>query len=146
MRLAALLCSILVLGGTQPAAAEAVFQLAENKVPVALVEVAKSSRYTEIRLQAQAAVTGVCWTAQGPDSPYLLANGRRYRFLGGDGITTCPAVRNYVARESMALRFEPLDPQIKEFSFVDGQVGQNQMSDPEPAKTRVWNFLRVTLK
>ncbi|MGQ0583977.1 MAG: hypothetical protein ACT4O6_18725 [Reyranella sp.] len=146
MRIAALLCSILVLGGTQPAAAEAVFTLAENKVPVALVEVSKSPRYTEVRLQAQAAITGVCWTSQGPDSPFLLAGGRRYRFLGGDGITTCPAVRNYVARESMALRFERLDPQVKEFSFVDGQVGQNRMSDPEPAKTRVWNFLRVTLK
>jgi hypothetical protein len=146
MRIAALLCSVLVLLGTQPAAAEVVFQLAENKVPVALIEVARSSRYTEIRLQAQAAVTGVCWTAQGPDSPYLLANGRRYRFLGGDGITTCPAVRNYVARESMALRFEPLDPPTKEFSLVEGQGGENQTTDPASSKARFWNFLRVTLK
>lgn len=146
MRLAALLCSILVLGGTPPATAEVVFQLAENKVPVALIEVAKSKRYTEIRLQAQAAVTRLCWPPQGTDSPYLLANGRRYRFLGGDGIATCPAVRNYVARESMALRFEPLDPQVKEFSLIEGQGGENQMSDPGSSKTRFWNFLRVALK
>lgn len=146
MRLAALLCSILALGGIQPAAAEVVFRLAENKAPVALIEVAKSSRYTEIRLQAQAAVTGVCWTAQGPDSPYLVANGRRYRFLGGDGISTCPAVRNYSARESMALRFEPLDSTVKEFSLVEGQGGENQMIDPGSSKARSWNFLRVTLK
>ena len=53
MRLAALLCSILVLGGTLAAAAEVVFHLAENKVPVALVEIIKLKRYTEVRLQAQ---------------------------------------------------------------------------------------------
>jgi hypothetical protein len=146
MRLAALLCSILVLGGAPPAAAEAVFKLAENKVPAALIEVAKSSRYTEVRLQAQAAVTGVCWHTQGPDSPYLVAGDRRYRFLGGDGIASCPAVRNYVAHESMALRFERLDPQTKEFSFIDGQGGEKQMTVPEPSKARFWNFLRVTLK
>ncbi len=146
MRIAALLCSILVLGDLQPAAAEAVFRPAENKVPVALVEVSKSPRYTEVRLQAQAAVTGVCWTSDGPDSPYLLAGGRRYRFLGGDGITTCPAVRNYAARESMALRFERLDPQIKEFSLVEGQGGENQMIDPGSSKARFWNFLHITLK
>jgi hypothetical protein len=145
MRLAALLCSILV-PGAQSAAAEAVFRPAENKIPVALVEVSKSPRYTEVRLQAQAAIAGICWTAEGPDSPYLLVDGRRYRFLGGDGITTCPAVRNYVARESLALRFERLDPTIKEFSFVDGQGGEKEMTEPEPAKARFWNFLRVTLK
>ena len=146
MRLAALLCSILVLGDLQPAAAEAVFRPAENKVPVALVEVSKSPRYTEVRLQTQAAVTGICWHTQGPDSPYLVAGDRRYRFLGGDGIGTCPAARNYAARESMALRFEKLDPQVKEFSFIDGHGGEKEMTEPEAAKPRFWNFLRVTLK
>ena len=68
------------------------------------------------------------------------------RFLGGDGITACPARRNYVARESMALRFEPLDPQAKEFSLVEGQGGENQMIDPASSKSRFWNFLRVKLK
>jgi hypothetical protein len=146
MRMAVLLASVLVLGGLPPAAAEAVFTPAENKVPVALVEVAKSPRYTEVRLQTQAAVAGICWHTQGPDSPYLVASDRRYRFLGGDGIGACPAARNYVARESMALRFEKLDPQIKEFSFVDGQGGEKEMTEPETAKPRFWNFLRVTLK
>ena len=112
MRMAMLLGSVLVLGGLQPAAAEAVLRLAENKVPVALVEVSKSPRYTEVRLQTQAAVTGICWHAQGPNSPYLVVGNNRYRFLGGDSIAACPAVRNYAARESMALRFEKLDPQI----------------------------------
>lgn len=146
MRMAVLLGSALVLGGLRPAAAEAVFRPAENKIPVALVEVSKSPRYTEVRLQAQAGVTGICWHAQGPDSPYLVAADRRYRFLGGDGIATCPAVRNYAARESMALRFEKLDPQVREFSFIDGQGGEKQMTAPEPSRARFWNFLRVTLK
>ena len=146
MRMAMLLGSVLVLGGSQPAAAEAVLRLAENKVPVALVEVSKSPRYTEVRLQTQAAVTGICWHAQGPDSPYLVVGNNRYRFLGGDSIAACPAVRNYAARESMALRFEKLDPQIKEFSFVDGQGGEKEMTEPETSKARFWNFLRVTLK
>lgn len=146
MRFAALLCGVLVLGCFRPAAAEIVHQPAENNIPVAMIDVARSSRYTEVRLQAQAAVTGVCWTSQGADSPYLLAGGRRYRFLGGDGITACPARRNYVARESMALRFEPLDPQVKEISLIDGQGGENQMIDPASSKTRFWNFLRIKLK
>lgn len=146
MRLTALLCSVLVLGCFQPAAAEIVSQPAENKVPVTMIEVIKTPRHTEIRLQTQAALNGVCWTSQGTDSPYLLAGGRRYRFLGGDGITACPAVRNYAARESMALRFEPLDPQAKEFSLVEGQGGENQMIDPASSKARFWNFLRVKLK
>jgi len=146
MRLTALLCSVLVLGCFQPAAAEIVSQPAENKVPVTMIEVIKTPRHTEIRLQAQTAVSDVCWTSQGADSPYLLAGGRRYRFLGGDGITACPARRNYAAREGMALRFEPLDPQAKEFSLVEGQGGENQMIDPASSKTRFWNFLRVKLK
>ena len=146
MRLTALLCGVLVLGCFQPAAAEIVSQPAENKVPVTMIEVIKTPRHTEIRLQTQAALNGVCWTSQGTDSPYLLAGGRRYRFLGGDGITACPAVRNYAARESMALRFEALDPQAKEFSLVEGQGGENQMIDPASSKSRFWNFLRVKLK
>ncbi|MDP2334708.1 MAG: hypothetical protein Q8M19_28860 [Reyranella sp.] len=146
MRIAALLCSVLVLGFFRPAAAEIVFQPAENKVPVAMIDVNKTSRYTEVRLQAQAAVTGVCWTSEGTDSPYLLADGRRYRFLGGDGITACPTRRNYAARESMALRFEPLDPQVKEISLVEGQGGENQMIDPASSKARFWNFLHIKLK
>ncbi|MBI3197401.1 MAG: hypothetical protein HYZ40_07810 [Rhodospirillales bacterium] len=146
MRIAALLCSALMLGSIPPAAAEIVLQAAENKVPVTMIEVIRTPRHTEIRLQAQAALTGVCWTSQGTDSPYLLAGGRRYRFLGGDGIAACPAVRGYVARESMALRFEPLEPQVKEFSLVEGQGGENQMIDPASSKTRFWNFLRVKLK
>jgi hypothetical protein len=146
MRIAALLCSVLLLGSIRPAAAEIVLQAAENKVPVTMIEVIKTPRHTEIRLQAQTAVSDVCWTSQGANSPYLLAGGRRYRFLGGDGITACPATRNYVARESMALRFEPLDPQAKEFSLVEGQGGENQMIDPASSKSRYWNFLRVKLK
>ena len=146
MRFTALLCGVLVLGCFQPAAAEIVSQQAENKVPVTMIGVVTSARYTEVRLQTQAAVADVCWTSQGADSPYLLAGGRRYRFLGGDGITACPARRNYVALESMALRFEPLDPQAKEFSLVEGQGGENQMIDPTSSKARFWNFLRVKLK
>ena len=146
MRLAALIWSILVLGCVQPAAAEIVSQQAENKIPVAMIGVVTSSRYTEVRLQTQAAVADVCWTSQGADSPYLLAGDRRYRFLGGDGITACPARRNYAAHESMALRFEPLDRQAKEFSLVEGLGGEKQMIDPTSSKARFWNFLRVRLK
>ena len=76
---------------------------------------------------------------------------RMYAALKGNGATVryvqLPAESHgYAARESMALRFEKLDPQIKEFSFVDGQGGEKEMTEPETSKARFWNFLRVTLK
>lgn len=55
-------------------------------------------------------------------------------------------MRNYAAGESMALRFEALDSQAKEFSLVEGQGGENQMIDPASSKARFRNFLRVRLK
>ena len=68
----------------QPAAAETLFHRAENQVPVAIVEIKRPAEHTEIHLQTQAALAKVCFAASGPNSPYLLAAGRNYRYLGGD--------------------------------------------------------------
>jgi hypothetical protein len=44
----------------------------------------------------------------------------------------------------MVLRFEPLEPQVREFSLVEGEGGENQMIDPASAvNIRYWNFLHV---
>ncbi len=128
-----------------PAAAEPVFQPAENQVAVTMVEVVRTPQNTEVRLQTQTDMQSVCWTVDGADSPYLLADGRRYHFLNGDNITSCPGRRGYAAREVMTLRFEPLGPQVGEFSLVEGQGGENQMVDPKASTRRYWNFLRVKL-
>jgi hypothetical protein len=146
MRHTCLLGIALVLGCFQPAAAQTLFHMAENKVPIAMVSVIRKPQYTEIHLQTQAAVPNVCWASSGADSPYLLAEGRRHRFLGGDRITNCPTARNYNPHETMVLRFEPLAPQAREFSLVEGQGGENQMINPASSSRRFWNFLRVKLR
>lgn len=129
------------------AVAEPISHQAENSVPVAIVQLNRTAGFTEARLQTQAARPGVCWASTGPNSPYLLAAGHRYRFLGGDNIANCPARRDYGAGEIMVLRFEPLDPQAQEFSLVEGEGGENQMIDPKSSPgARYWNFLRVKAK
>jgi len=129
----------------QPAAAEALFHRAENQVPVAIVEIKRPPEDTEIHLQAQAALTKVCVAASGPDSPYLLASGRNYRYVGGENITACPERRDYAASEIMILRFEPLAAGSSTFSFVSGQGGEKQPIDVVSPTTPYWNFLRVRL-
>jgi hypothetical protein len=145
MRYTRLLSVILVLACFQPAEAQTLFHMAENQVPIAMVRVVHTPQHTEVHLQTQAAVPKVCWESGGPDSAYLLAEGRRYRFLGGDRITNCPMERNYDLRETMVLRFEPLAAQAREFSLVEGQGGENQMINPASSTRRFWNFLRVKL-
>ena len=83
---------------------------------------------------------------EGAQQPDLLAGGKRYRFLGGDRITDCPAQRDYAERELMILRFEPLPAGVREFSLVEGEGGENQALDPASMKDRsFWNFLRIKL-
>lgn len=129
----------------QPSAAETLFHRAENQVPVAIVEIKHPAEHTEIHLQAQAALTKVCFAASGPNSPYLLAAGRNYRYLGGDNVTACPERRDYVAGDVMVLRFEPLAAGSSTFSFVSGQSGEKQPIDVVSPTTPYWNFLRVRL-
>lgn len=128
-----------------PTAAQTLLHRAENQVPVAMVKVVRTTGHTEVHLQTQAALKGVCWHATGADSPYLMAEGRRYRYLSGNNIAACPAQQGYADREVMVLRFEPLAPQTRTFSLVEGQGGENQMIDPNSTKSRFWNFLRVKL-
>ena len=129
----------------QPSAAETLFHRAENQVPVAIVEIKRPAEHTEIHLQAQAALTKVCLAASGPNSPYLLAAGRNYRYLGGDNVTACPERRDYAAGDIMMLRFEPLAAGSSTFSFVSGQSGEKQPIDAVSPTTPYWNFLRVRL-
>ena len=129
----------------QPATAETLFHRAENQVPVAIVEIKRPPEHTEIHLQAQAALTKVCVAASGPDSPYLLASGRNYRYVGGENITACPERRDYAASEIMILRFEPLAAGSSTFTFVWGQGGEKQPIDVVSPTTPYWNFLRVRL-
>jgi hypothetical protein len=124
------------------AGAEALFHRAENQVPVAIVQIDRTSAHTEIRLQAQAALTKVCFAATGPNSPYLLASGRNYRY-GGANVSTCPERRDYAAGDVLVLRFEPLAAGNSTFSFVSGQGGEKQSIDAVAPNTPYWNFIRV---
>jgi hypothetical protein len=78
-----------------PAGAQSLFHRAENQVQVALVKVVRTADYTEVHLQTQAALKSECWYATGENSPYLLADGRRFRYRGGNNIATCPAQQDY---------------------------------------------------
>jgi len=127
------------------AGAETLFHRAENQVPVAIVQIDRTSAHTEIRLQAQAALTKVCFAATGPNSPYLLASGRNYRYLGGDNVGTCPERRDYAAGDVLVLRFEPLVAGNSTFSFVSGQGGEKQSIDAVAPNSPYWNFIRVRL-
>jgi hypothetical protein len=114
-------------------------------VPVAIVKIERLSDRTEIHLQAQAALQKVCFAASGPGSPYLLAEGRTFRYLGGDNITQCPERRDYAAGDMLLLRFQPLEAGSSTFSFVSGPSDEKQSTDAvSPAAPR-WNFLRVRL-
>jgi hypothetical protein len=129
-----------------PAGGGELRHLAENRIPVAIIEVTRTPDYTEVRLETQAPRPKVCWSFSGPNSPYLLASDHRYRFLSGEAITDCPNQRDYAAHQFMVLRFEPLPPQVQEFSLVEGQGGENQMIDPASQRgTSYWNFLHVKL-
>ena len=128
-----------------PAGAQSLFHRAENQVQVTLVKVVRMADYTEVHLQTQAALKGVCWYATGENSPYLLAEARRFRYLSGDNIAACPAQQDYANQAVMVLRFQPLAAQTRTFSLVEGQGGENQMIDPASTQSRFWNFLRVKL-
>jgi hypothetical protein len=139
----AVLLAIAMLGCAQPLLAETLVHPAENNVPVAIVRIERSARLTEVAIETQAARPKVCWYASGPNSPYLLANGHRYRLIATDKVASCPATQDYAAHDTMVLRFEPLEPQVREFSLVEGQGGENQMIDPSSTSARYWNFLHV---
>jgi hypothetical protein len=98
------------LAGVGTAAAEPLQVKAENNVPVTMIEASRTSDYTLIGLKAEVALESVCWYADGDNSPYLLADGRRYRYVGGNNVTVCPSQRGYAAGEIMVLSFERLDP------------------------------------
>jgi hypothetical protein len=139
----ALLLSAVLLAGARPVLAEALLHPAENNVPVAIVRIERTARFTEVAIETQAPRQKVCWYASGPNSPYLLAGGRRYRLIEGDKIAGCPATRDYGAHETMVLRFAPLEPAVGEFSLVEGEGGENQLTDPASTRARYWNFLHV---
>jgi len=143
VRTAAAIAALMLLA--VPAGAQSLFHRAENQVQVALVKVVRTANYTEVHLQTLAALKSVCWYASGENSPYLLAEGRRFRYLSGDNIAACPAQQDYANQAVMVLRFQPLAAQTRTFSLVEGQGGENQMVDPASTKSRFWNFLRVKL-
>jgi len=142
-----LLMGILVAASfvPQPVAAQKLLHRAENQVPVAIVEVKRAPGQTEIHLRALAALSKVCFAASGPNSPYLLASGQNYRYLGGENVTTCPERRDYAANDVLVLRFEAIEPGASTFSFVSGQAGEKQPIDIVAPTTPYWNFLRVPL-
>jgi hypothetical protein len=140
---------VLLLGlavTSAPAAADDVAVPAEDQVPLMLIQFTRSAKTTEVRLQATEALKDACWTMVGPNSPYLIAAEHRYRLLGGDKITACPKGRDYAEGEVMVLRFEPLRPNVSEFSLIEGVGGESQLLDPDSATRRYWNFLHVKSK
>ena len=143
MRRAVLLSIVAMFACGRPVLAETLMHPAENSVPVAIVRIERTPRFTEIYIETQAPRQKVCWASSGSNSPYLLADGHRYRLIEGGNFASCPATRDYVAHETMVLRFEPIEPQIREFSLVEGEGGENQMIDPASSSSRYWNFLHV---
>jgi len=144
MRLVLIAVSLLL--GALPAGAQTMLHRAENNVPVAVVQVIRAAAHTEVHLRALAPLKNVCWYMQGPDSPYLLAGGVRYRLLRGGSIAACPARRDYAMGETMTLSFQPIGPQVRTVSLVEGEAGENQMVDPASRPNeRFWNFLRFTV-
>jgi hypothetical protein len=143
VRAAAAIAAVLLL--CLPALAQTLFHQAENQVQVALVKVVRAAGYTEVHLQTLKAMAGICWYASGVNSPYLLADGRRFRYLDGGNITACPGKQAYANQEVMVLRFEPLPANARAFALVEGQGGENQMVDPKSSREQFWNFLRVKL-
>src|SRR6185437_6974326 len=127
-----------------PVLAESLLHRAENQVPVAIVKIERLSDRTEINLQAQAALQKVCFAASGPSSPYLLAEGRTFRYLGGENVAQCPDRRDYAAGD-MVLRFQPLEAGSSTFSFVSGPGEEKQSIDAVSPTAPRWNFLRVRL-
>ncbi len=85
----------------------------------------------------------MCFAATGPNSPYLLANGQNYRYLGGDNVTVCPQRRDYVAGEVLVLRFAPLAAGSSTFSMASGS--EKPSSDAVSPASPSWNFVRVIL-
>lgn len=146
MRVFVSFAALLVWLAALPAGAQTMFHRAENQVPVAVVQVVRATAYTEVHLRTLEPLKGVCWYMQGADSPYLLAGGTRYRLLRGGNITACPARRDYASGETMTLSFQPIDPQVRIVSLVEGQAGENQMIDPTSRPNeQFWNFLRFTV-
>ena len=135
--------ALLLLAG--PAFPQSLFHRAENNVQVALVKVERTAAYTEIQLQTQKAMNGVCWYASGPNSPFLVAAGEHYRYVSGDNITACPGKQNYANQEIMTLRFEPLPAETKTFSLVEGEGGENQMINRKSSSETFWNFVGIKL-
>jgi hypothetical protein len=128
-----------------PAAAEKLLHRAENRVPVAIVQIERPPGHIEIHLQALAALEKVCFAASGPNSPYVLASGRTSRYLGGENVTACPARRDYAAGDIMVLRFEPVDAGSSTFSFVSGPANEKQSADTVSPAAPAWSFIRVQL-
>ena len=126
-----------------PVLAETLLHRAENQVPVAIVQIERPVSHTEIHLKALAALEKVCFAAAGPNSPYLLANGRNYRYLGGDSLSACPQRRDYAAGDVLVLRFEPLETSSSTFSLACGT--EKQSADAVSPATPSWNFIRVIL-
>ncbi len=140
------LIGLLLLAAPSLAAAQTIKHRAENDVPVVMTEVARLQSYTEIHLSTLTPIVGVCWTLSGPDSPYLLAAGVRYKFIDGDYIDYCPNRTNYNVGERMVLRFAPLPGGINEFHLVEGEGGEHQLIDPTSSQgIGYWNFLHIKL-
>jgi hypothetical protein len=125
------------------AVAETLMHRAENQVPVAIVRIERTADHTEIHLQMQAALEKVCFAPTGPNSPYLLANGQSYRYLGGDTVTACPQRRDYAAGDVVVLRFAPLEAGTSTFSLAAG--GDKRSGEAISPAAPSWNFIRVIL-
>jgi hypothetical protein len=136
----------LMAGLAAPAAAGLVTVPAENEVPLTIVQFTRTPKATEVRIQTQSAMKDACWTMTGANSAYLLAAERRYRLIGGEGINACPKSRDYTEGDIMVLRFEPLKPDVNEFSLIEGVGGENALLDPDSSTRRYWNFLHVKVK
>jgi hypothetical protein len=148
---------LVALGLGQTSLAEDVLKTAQYKPELAIVKVVRQKAFTEITIkfvgelrarvvEPETMTPSVCWWATPPNAPFLAAGNRRFMFLGGTNVETCPRGRVYHKGDEMILRFQPLDPDMHKFSFIEGDGGEKQIHE-KPADFAIYiNFLDIGIK
>lgn len=139
---------VLLLSAWPPprAAAEPVYHAAENRIPIVMTDVRRFTDRTEIYLRTLKPLKQSCLALSGANSPYLLANGKRHKFKGGENIAICPTHKAHPANAVMILRFEPLGQNVRTFHLVEGRGGEKEARNRSSSRGRYWNFLKVRLR
>jgi len=148
--------ALVALAWAHGAEAETVHRLSQVDAHFAVVNVVREKGFTEIHIKplseppqrviepAGETWFAICWAESGPDAPFLSADGKRYRYLGGDNVSHCPRSRRYDGKV-MVLRFEPLGADVRQFSLIEGVGGEKQLTGTVNAAAPYLNFVDIQL-